>query len=72
MGRYVGALPGLNIPDYVTLDARLGWHVTDTIEISLVGKNLIEPRHQESRTDIVYGSAGTVERSAFLKLRMDS
>ncbi len=71
MSRYVSELPGLDIPDYATIDARLGWHVSDKVEISLVGKNLFEPNHQESRTDIVYGSAATVERSCYLKLKMD-
>ena len=71
MGRYVSELPGLNIPDYGTVDIRLGWRPQRNVEIALVGKNLIESRHLEAASDIVYGSTGTVGRCAFLKLRVD-
>jgi len=71
MGRYVSEIPGLGVEDYATVDVRLGWRPQHNVEISLVGKNLIEPRHLEAGSNIVYGSAGAVERSAFLKLRVD-
>lgn len=69
--RYVSELPGLHIPDYGTVDMRLGWRPTDHIELSLVGKNLLDSRHQEAAAGLVYGSSAAIERSVFLKLRMD-
>ncbi len=44
--RYIGALPTLDIPDYLTFDARLAW-VKDWLEVSMVGRNLWEDRHRE-------------------------
>jgi len=38
--RYVGALPDPHVPAYVGLNARLGWHMTDHLEIALSGANL--------------------------------
>jgi iron complex outermembrane receptor protein len=71
MGRYVSELPGLGISDYMTMDVRLGWRPAEHVEVSLVGRNLIERRHQETSTELLYGVSGAPERSAFLKLRMD-
>ncbi len=71
MARYVSELPGLGISDYATVDVRLGWMLTDHAELSLVGKNLIEPRHLESASTMVYGSPGAVERSVFMNLRLE-
>jgi iron complex outermembrane recepter protein len=48
-GRYVDSLPSPRVPEYVTLDARLAWRYHD-LEISLVGQNLVEPRHREFGT----------------------
>jgi iron complex outermembrane receptor protein len=45
---YVDRLPGRNIPDYVRFDARLGWHVSDSVELSLCGQNLFGGGHLET------------------------
>lgn len=71
MVRYVSELPGLDIPDYATFDARLGWRPTENIEISLIGKNLAAPRHKETSTGLIFGDAAGVDRSGYLKLRVD-
>ena len=39
--------PG-TIPPYAELDARLAWHATKDLEISIVGQNLIHDQHPES------------------------
>ncbi len=47
---YVGELPngGLgSTPSYTRLDTRLGWHVGESAELSLVGQNLLTPQHLE-------------------------
>ncbi|MGH8229118.1 MAG: TonB-dependent receptor plug domain-containing protein, partial [Steroidobacteraceae bacterium] len=52
------------VPSYFELGLRLGWHVTDRLELSVVGQNLLHPYHVEygypsdSRVEIgrsVYG-----------------
>jgi len=64
---YVSALSHLAIPSYVRLDSRLGWRVGESVEISVVGQNLLAPRHLE-----FLDSNGTnqtqVERSVFGKI----
>ncbi|HEX5435431.1 MAG TPA: TonB-dependent receptor, partial [Candidatus Angelobacter sp.] len=36
------------VPAYHTMDVRLGWKMTKTLEFSLVGQNLLQPHHVES------------------------
>lgn len=45
--RRVGALPAPAVPSYTVVDARLGWQVTPTLEVALVGQNLFDRRHAE-------------------------
>jgi iron complex outermembrane recepter protein len=57
-GRYVGAnhyslTSGIvEIPAYPTVDARLAWRPLAGVEISLVGRNLIQGRHLETVSDL--------------------
>ena len=46
-GRYVDDLPTLAIDRYLTLDIHLGWHPGDRLELSLVGRNLLNSPHRE-------------------------
>lgn len=45
--RYVGTLPNPKVPAYVELNARLGWTISDHVELSLSGFNLLHAHHQE-------------------------
>jgi iron complex outermembrane receptor protein len=36
------------VPAYIELDARLGWRLTDRVEIALSGRNLLDEAHPES------------------------
>ena len=63
--RHVGSRPNPQVPGYTTLDARIGWHVTNELEISLVLQNLFDAKHVE------WGAAANraeYERSALLKV----
>lgn len=71
MARYVSELPGLNIPDYAAFDARLGWKPTDNMEIALIGKNLLGPRHEEIASPLIFGDSLAVERSCYLKFSIN-
>jgi len=48
---YVSALPDQGVVAYERLDTRLGWKVGESGEISLVGQNLLTPRHSEFGDD---------------------
>ncbi|MDY6923403.1 MAG: TonB-dependent receptor [Pseudomonadota bacterium] len=55
------------VDGYVEADMRLGWRVTDRLEVSLTGRNLIEDRHVETG-DTVRGRA--FGRSVFGALKV--
>lgn len=46
--RGVDDLPAPRVPAYVEADVRLGWRVTDAVELSLSGFNLLEDSHLET------------------------
>lgn len=55
-GRYVGVSRDyLNntLDEYLNLDARLGWRPLKTLELSLVGRNLLHQRQQEFRPEFI-------------------
>ena len=66
MYRYSSALPAYSVPGYSTADLRLGWHVGENIEFSVIGQNLLQPHHAEFGGDP--GPLVGIKRSAFAKL----
>jgi iron complex outermembrane recepter protein len=64
---FVGQVRTGNIPSDTRLDTRLGWRITEQIELSIAGQNLLRPRHAESGD--AYGLDHTlVERSVVGKI----
>ncbi len=47
MGRYVDSLPAQSVPKYFSLDLRLGWQPTESLELSVVAQNLLDGKHLE-------------------------
>ena len=45
--RYVDALERGPVPSYLELDTKLAWAVRDNLSFALVGRNLLDSRHQE-------------------------
>jgi iron complex outermembrane receptor protein len=45
--RYVSALPARAVPSYTTLDARVAWHATPSLDVAVVGQNLLQDHHVE-------------------------
>jgi len=45
--RYVDRLPKPSVPEYLGLDARIGWKVNKALELSIVGNDLLYDRHSE-------------------------
>src|ERR1700676_1137019 len=48
---FVSALPNQGIPGYNRLDTRVAWRLGESTEFSLVGQNLLTPRHEEFADD---------------------
>lgn len=48
---YVGALPDQGIASYNRVDTRVGWRWREFTEFSVVGQNLLAPRHAEFGDD---------------------
>jgi iron complex outermembrane receptor protein len=52
--RYIGAVPTFaaqtqtNVPAYAELDVRIGWEIRDGLELSLIGRNLLDAAHPET------------------------
>ncbi len=59
--------PHQRIPAYWGLDMRLAWQPTRTLELSLVGQNLIDPRHLETINEPVQSPLTEIERSAYIR-----
>jgi iron complex outermembrane receptor protein len=53
-------------PGYTRLDSRLGWHIGESLELSVVGQNLLSPAHAEYH-DAFAILHSLVERSVFCK-----
>ncbi len=64
--RYVSSLPGQHIAGYSTGDARMAWRFHPQFELSLVGRNLLQPWHVEYLSDP--GPVVGIRRSAYLQL----
>ncbi|CAN5214645.1 N/A [soil metagenome] len=62
--RYLSALPNPRLSAYTELNGRLGWSVTDKVELALTGRNLLDDRHIE------YISGNAIPRSLFADLRV--
>lgn len=62
--RYVGALPDPAVPEYVELNSRLAWKVTDTLSVALAGYNLLHGQHLE------YAGGDQIRRSVYFETRL--
>ncbi len=70
-GRYVGASQDYQrnrLADYLTLDVRLGWRPINTLELSLVGRNLLHQHQQEYRPEYLQTQPSAVGREVYGKL----
>ena len=64
---YVDNLPAGDINHYIRFDARLGWHIAENTELSVVGQNLFDKRHPEFGAEA--GQTSTeAERGLYIKL----
>jgi iron complex outermembrane recepter protein len=64
MVRRIGAIDNLGVPAYTELYMRLGWRMNPSLDLSLVGRNLLHDSHGE------FGPTGRlqIERSVYAML----
>ena len=62
--RYVGALPNPALPEYVELNSRLAWKISDTLSVALAGYNLLHGHHLE------YVGGDEIRRSVYFETRL--
>lgn len=67
--RYVDDLPALTqkIPDYWTLDARIGWRFRD-FSFDLVGQNLLDDGHPEFSSELVSVPYSEIQRGVYFRV----
>jgi iron complex outermembrane receptor protein len=63
---HVDSVPHYSIPSYIRLDAGLTWHVSNNMDFSIIGQNLLDRAHPEFGDDGVI--ATETQRGVFGKL----
>jgi iron complex outermembrane receptor protein len=66
MGRYVGPLGARDVDAYSELDLRVAWRALPSLELSVVGQNLLRDEHLESSNTGLTERATEVERGVYL------
>jgi iron complex outermembrane receptor protein len=64
--RYSSALSAQSVRAYSNADVRLGWHVGEGLDFSVVGQNLLRPSHKEFGGDP--GPLVGIKRSVYAKM----
>lgn len=50
IGRYADSLPALGVPSYIVVDARVAWLPSETLEMAVVARHLLDSSHPEFAT----------------------
>ena len=66
---YAGRLSALGVSNHARVDARLGWRPARSWELSVVGQNLLEPRHLEFVYYANTVQSTQIQRSVFGEIR---
>ncbi|MDP6503449.1 MAG: TonB-dependent receptor, partial [Planctomycetota bacterium] len=67
--RYADRVESTNASSYLTFDLRLGWRPSEDLSIVLIGRNLVEARHQEfGASAILSQQTSLVERAGILEI----
>ena len=45
--RYVDELPNQEVPAYTALDVRVAWKPSSRLDVAIIGRDLLDPRHAE-------------------------
>lgn len=66
--RFVDRLSGVQVPSYTNLDLRLGWKPTESIELSLVGHNLLAQQHLKYMPQLFNTQSVQIQRGMYGKV----
>ncbi|MDM8544083.1 TonB-dependent receptor [Desulfococcaceae bacterium HSG7] len=66
--RYVDELSAIPVESYSALDLRLGWNLSENIEISIAGQSLTDPEHPEFYENGLFSYPAEIERSLYAKI----
>lgn len=69
--RAVDRLSERNIRGYITADLRVAWKPTPGVELSLVGRNLLQSQRAEARPEFLSTQISEVERSFYGSLKIE-
>jgi iron complex outermembrane receptor protein len=64
--RYESDLPAQQVRAYTTADVRFSWHATPSLDLSVVGQNLLQPQHAEFGGDP--GGLVGIKRTVYAKI----
>jgi iron complex outermembrane receptor protein len=64
---FVDRLPAASIPSYTRLDAQLSWRLAESMELSVVGQNLLQDHHIEFNNELQNVNSSQAKRSAYAK-----
>lgn len=69
IGRYMDNVPGQNASNFFVVDTSVIAHLTDSLDLTVVGRNLLDAEHPEFATDLSSGLVPTeVQRGVFAYL----
>ncbi len=67
--RYISKIAFYDIPDYVTMDAKLAFKPVRNVELFLVGQNLFSENHREFVADTIPSIPSTIPRGIYVGAR---
>lgn len=67
--RYTSKVALYNIPDYVTMDAKVAYKPVKNVELFLVGQNLFSKSHREFVSDIIPTTPALIPRGIYVGAR---
>lgn len=62
---FVSALPAEQVPAYARVDSQISWKLGETVELSLVGQNLLQDHHLESLDAVTLVNPALIKRSVY-------
>ncbi len=65
--RRASALPPMGVAGYTTLDLRYAWKIGESLELSLVGQNLLDARHPEYVAEYLTSEPMQAQRGVYVK-----
>jgi iron complex outermembrane receptor protein len=64
---FVDRLPAPQIASYTRVDTQLSWRIAESVDLSVVGQNLLRDRHVEFNDQLQSVNSSQIKRSAFAK-----